>query len=69
MMTSIDKVFYKHAEEFFGRTAMQHITDDQVEEARVFTCRLIHDKVEAEGIPINVNQWEIFNNYLFENFF
>ena len=68
-MTSIDRVFYKHAEEFFGKRAMETITDDQVEEARVFTCRLIHDKVEAGECPIKTDQWELFNNYLFEHFF
>lgn len=64
-MTSIDKVFYKHAEEFFGKTAMERITDEQVEEARVWACRETSRMTAKYGLLPKGTTQELFNNYLF----
>lgn len=69
-LSAIDQDFCDHAETFFGKRAMEAITDEQIEEARVFTCRMISDTVTAGmTVPEYVDQWEMFNNYLFEHFF
>lgn len=68
MAAFIDRVFRGYGEEFFGKAAMDLITDDQVEEARCFACQGLSDLTKKYGKQENWVVKELFCNYVFWNF-
>lgn len=68
MAAFIDRVFRGYGEEFFGKAAMDMITDDQVEEARCFACRELGYLTKMYGKQENGVVNELFCNYVFGNF-
>ena len=67
-MAYIDKLFRGYGEEFFGKTAMNMITDDQVEEARCAAFQATHELTEKYGKQEEGTTRELFCNYVFECF-
>lgn len=68
MTTYIDKLFRGYGEEFFGKSAMNRVTDEQVSEARCAafqaTCELTGKYGKQEPGTVK----ELFRNYVFECF-
>lgn len=67
-ISAIDKVFKGYGEEFFGVKAMEQITDEQIEEARVWTCNEIHRLTALYGLQEQGTIKELFCNYVFGQF-
>lgn len=69
MVGYIDKLFRGYGEEFFGKEAMDQITDEQVEEARCEACKMLNELTAEFGKQEEGVVKELFYNYVFANFF
>lgn len=67
-MSYIDTIFRGYGEKFFGKTAMDQITDAQVEEARVYACQEVHNLTKIHGKQSDGTAAELFCNYIFGTF-
>ena len=67
-MTSIDREFRQYGVEFFGEAAMANLTDEQIEEARVWAMNELADLTEKYGRQEKGTARELFCNYLFDKF-
>lgn len=67
-MTLVDKIFREYGEEFFGKDAMQNITDSQVEEARVFAFKALDYLTGMYGKQEAGTARKLFCNYLFDRY-
>lgn len=56
-----DKIFRSYGEDFFGKKAMDQITDEQIEEAKAFAIS------EADNYDEDATR-ELFCNYIFGTF-
>ena len=61
---AIDRVFRSYGEERFGKKAMARVTSEEVEQARVFTCRVIHDLTRDFGKQEKGTEKDIFCDYV-----
>ncbi len=68
MAAYIDRIFRGYGEEFFGKQAMDMITDAQVEEARCWTFNELHDLTARYGKQEEGTAQELFCNYIFGEF-
>ena len=68
MAAFIDKVFRKYGEEFFGKTAMDMITDAQVEEARCEAMKYLCELTRKYGKQYQGTVKDLFCNYVFSTF-
>ena len=67
-MSSVDKIFYQYGVDFFGKKPMLALSGDQVEEARVFACKELHELTKEYGLQPKGTVKELFCNYIFEHF-
>ena len=67
-MAYIDKIFRGYGEEFFGKEAMDNITDEQVEETRCQAFRWLDEMTQKYGKQENGTVKELFCNYIFGSF-
>lgn len=68
MASTIDCIFRKYGDEFFGEKAMNRITDEQVEEARCAAFRELGSLTEKCGKQKDGTCKELFCNYICEYF-
>ena len=65
----IDRMCRGFGEDFFGKEAMDQITDEQVETARIEAFIRLSEYVAKYGAePGNKQFAELFCNYVFENY-
>ena len=67
-MAYIDRIFRGYGEEFFGKEAMDNITDEQVEEARCQAFKWRDELTQKYGKQENGTVKELFCNYIFGTF-
>ena len=67
-MAYIDKIFRGYGEEFFGKEAMDYITDEQVEEARCQAFMWLGELTQKYGKQEEGTVRELFCNYIFGTF-
>lgn len=67
-MTRIDRIFKQYAVDFFGETPTERLTEEQIEEARVFAFSELHKLTEKYGRQKDGTCREIFLNYLFDRY-
>lgn len=67
-MAYIDDIFREYGEEFFGKDAMDKVTDAQVEEARCNACQMLYELTKEYGKQEKGTVKELFCNYVFANF-
>lgn len=65
MAAYIDKLFRRYGEEFFGKTAMDMVTDEQVSEARCAAFQTTCELTEKYGKQEKGTTKELFCNYVF----
>lgn len=65
MAAYIDRVFRGYGEEFFGKEAMDKITDEQVEVARCEAYKMLCELTQKYGKQEKGTLEELFNNYIF----
>ena len=68
MAAYIDKIFRGYGEDFFGKQCMNRITDDQIEEARVFAFNELAALTKKYGKQESGTAKELFCNYLFSEY-
>lgn len=68
MVAYIDRIFREYGENFFGKKAMDQITDAQVEEARCAACQELYELTAKYGLQSNDTCKELFCNYVFSKF-
>lgn len=61
----IDVLFRSYGEEFFGKEAMDKITDEQVEEARIYAMFTLGELTKQLGLQKQGTAKELFCNYIF----
>lgn len=64
----IDEHFRQLGEDFFGKTAMDRITDEQLEQARIFSMKELGRRTIKDGLQPDGTLKEIFCNYIFGTF-
>lgn len=68
-MTRIDKIFFDHAVDFFGKEAVKTcFTEKAIEEARCFAFKELATITSMHGKQESGTVRELFINYLFEHF-
>lgn len=65
MLAYIDRLFKKYGEEVYGAEAMGKLTDQQIEEARCETFRLMSEMTEKLGKLPKGTEKKIFCNFIF----
>lgn len=68
MANYIDVIFRGYGEEFFGKSVMDKITDNQVETARCEAMRTLSDLTKKHGLQKKGTAAELFCNYISENY-
>lgn len=68
MASKMNRIFREYGNEFFGEKAMNHITDEQVEEARCAAFKELNLLTEKYGKQKNGTCKELFCNYIFGYF-
>ena len=67
-MSGIDKVFRRYGEDVFGKAYMNKITDEQVEEARVYACNELARRTAKYGKQDSGTVKDLFCSYIFKHF-
>lgn len=65
MANYIDVLFRGYGENFFGKEAMDRITDEQVEEARIYAMTTVSELTKQLGLQKKGTAKELFCNYIF----
>lgn len=65
MTNYIDVLFRGYGENFFGKETMDRITDEQVEEARIYAMVTVSELTKQLGLQKKGIAKELFCNYIF----
>lgn len=64
----IDVLFRRYGEESFGKESMDKITDEQVEEARIYAITMLSELTKQLGLQEKGTAKELFCNYISDVF-